>query len=51
MNHELVNSRISQLPIACAGIVHVFFANGISLSNNGHTFYHSREDAYLSHNG
>lgn len=33
MNHEMVNNRISQLPIAMAGIVHAFPANGISLSN------------------
>ncbi|MGG4141823.1 RAxF-45 family protein [Paenibacillus algorifonticola] len=32
MNHEWVNNRISQLPIAMAGIVHAFSANGISLS-------------------
>ncbi|SFJ13685.1 hypothetical protein SAMN02799624_03416 [Paenibacillus sp. UNC496MF] len=51
MNHEWVNSRISQLPIAMAGIVHAFFANGIRLSIYGTTFDHSREDACLHHNG
>jgi hypothetical protein len=34
MNHELVNNRISQLPIAMAGIVHAFISNGSSLSMN-----------------
>ncbi|WP_188996991.1 hypothetical protein [Paenibacillus nasutitermitis] len=38
MNHEWVNNRISQLPIATAGIVHAFPANGISLSNDANTF-------------
>ncbi|QYR22722.1 hypothetical protein KZ483_07185 [Paenibacillus sp. sptzw28] len=38
MNLEMVNNRISQLPIATAGIVHVFFANGISLSNYDNMF-------------
>ncbi|WP_179090275.1 hypothetical protein MHI37_05620 [Paenibacillus sp. FSL H8-0548] len=38
MNHEMANNRISQLPIAMAGIVHTFSANGISLSNYIHTF-------------
>ncbi|MBW7453465.1 hypothetical protein [Paenibacillus sepulcri] len=38
MNHEMVNNRISQLPIAMAGIVHAFSANGISLSNEDYTF-------------
>ncbi|MDQ0063327.1 MULTISPECIES: hypothetical protein [Paenibacillus] len=38
MNHEMANNRISQLPIATAGIVHAFSANGISLSNYDHTF-------------
>lgn len=37
MNHELVNNRISQLPIAMAGIVHVFLGNGRSLSRNEYT--------------
>ncbi|WP_240421018.1 hypothetical protein [Paenibacillus periandrae] len=32
MNHEMVNNRISQLPIAMAGIVHTFPNNGRSLS-------------------
>ncbi|MFX3636247.1 MAG: RAxF-45 family protein [Candidatus Pristimantibacillus sp.] len=36
MNHEMANNRISQLPIAMAGIVHTFSANGISLSNFNH---------------
>jgi hypothetical protein len=34
MNHELVNNRISQLPIAMAGIVHAFIVKGSSLSMN-----------------
>ncbi|WP_186786010.1 RAxF-45 family protein [Paenibacillus agilis] len=38
MNHEMVNNRISQLPMAMAGIVHVFSANGISLSKFDYTF-------------
>lgn len=38
MNHEMANNRISQLPIAMAGIVHTFSANGISLSNYNNTF-------------
>ncbi len=33
----MVNNRISQLPIAMAGIVHAFSANGISLSNYAYT--------------
>ncbi|WP_338555723.1 RAxF-45 family protein [Paenibacillus sp. KS-LC4] len=37
MNHEWVNNRISQLPIAMAGIMHAFSANGISLSIFNHT--------------
>ncbi|MGG1635083.1 hypothetical protein AB4Z45_08195 [Paenibacillus sp. MCAF9] len=37
MNHEMVNNRISQLPIAMAGIVHTFSANGRGLSNYAHT--------------
>ncbi|REE55465.1 hypothetical protein A8990_16711 [Paenibacillus taihuensis] len=37
MNAEKVNDRISQLPIAMAGIVHTFGPNGISLSNNTNT--------------
>ena len=32
MNHEMVNNRISQLPIAMAGIVHTFPYDGRSLS-------------------
>ncbi|MFB5760062.1 RAxF-45 family protein [Paenibacillus medicaginis] len=32
MNFEMVNNRISQLPIAMAGIVHAFSVNGRSLS-------------------
>ncbi|WP_165822577.1 hypothetical protein [Paenibacillus montanisoli] len=32
MNAEMVNNRVSQLPIAMAGIVHVLDANGRSLS-------------------
>ncbi|MCR8842226.1 hypothetical protein NQ117_00875 [Paenibacillus sp. SC116] len=38
MNHEMVNNRISQLPMAMAGIVHVFSVNGISLSKLDDTF-------------
>jgi hypothetical protein len=37
MNHELVNNRISQLPIAMAGIVHTFVVKGRSLSMNVYT--------------
>ncbi|SEO21261.1 hypothetical protein [Paenibacillus sp. OV219] len=37
MNAEKVNDRVSQLPIAMAGIVHVFGPNGISLSKNTNT--------------
>ncbi|WP_264373568.1 hypothetical protein [Paenibacillus psychroresistens] len=37
MNHELVNNRISQLPIAMAGIVHVFMGKWSSLSNKAYT--------------
>ncbi|MFS0872473.1 hypothetical protein [Paenibacillus xylanilyticus] len=37
MNHEMLNNRISQLPIAMAGIVHTFFYNGRSLSNFEYT--------------
>ncbi|WP_433939060.1 RAxF-45 family protein [Paenibacillus lautus] len=33
MNIEMVNNRISQLPIAMAGIVHAFLNNGRGLSN------------------
>lgn len=33
MNIEMVNNRISQLPIAMAGIVHAFLINGRGLSN------------------
>ncbi|KAF6575789.1 RAxF-45 family protein [Paenibacillus sp. FSL M8-0228] len=36
MNHEMLNNRISQLPIAMAGIVHAFPYNGRSLSNFNH---------------
>ncbi|MGU3470637.1 hypothetical protein ACLBWT_05670 [Paenibacillus sp. D51F] len=32
MNRELVHSIVSRLPIAMAGIVHDFSANGITLS-------------------
>ncbi|MBP1988778.1 RAxF-45 family protein [Paenibacillus eucommiae] len=38
MNHQMVNNRISQLPIAMAGIVHAFSANGISMSSFNNTF-------------
>lgn len=37
MNHELLNNRISQLPLAMAGIVHVFLRNRRNLSNNDNT--------------
>jgi hypothetical protein len=37
MNHEFVNNRISQLPIAMAGIVHAFIGNRSSLSMNVYT--------------
>jgi len=37
MNIELVNNRISQLPLALAGIVHESGNNGISLSIEQHT--------------
>lgn len=37
MNLELVNNRVSQLPIAMAGIVHVFGKDGRSLSIFEHT--------------
>lgn len=37
MNFELVNNRISQLPLALSGIVHESGNNGISLSIEHHT--------------
>jgi len=37
VNHEMLNNRISQLPIAMAGIVHTFSNNGRSLSNFEYT--------------
>ncbi|MGW9528772.1 RAxF-45 family protein [Paenibacillus terrae] len=37
MNHEMLNNRISQLPIAMAGIMHTFPYNGRSLSNFNYT--------------
>ncbi|MBA2942982.1 hypothetical protein HZF08_32470 [Paenibacillus sp. CGMCC 1.16610] len=37
MNREFVNNRVSQLPIAMAGIVHAFACNGRSLSKYAHT--------------
>ncbi|SDX21257.1 hypothetical protein [Paenibacillus sp. CF384] len=37
MNSEMVNNRISQLPIAMAGIVHAFGPNGSSLSKFANT--------------
>jgi hypothetical protein len=37
MNHELVNNRRSQLPIAMAGIVHTEVGAGISLSKSAYT--------------
>jgi hypothetical protein len=41
MNHEMVNNRISQLPIAMAGIVHAFSVNGRSLFIFTYTDHHS----------
>ncbi|MFC5447408.1 hypothetical protein [Paenibacillus aestuarii] len=37
MNREFVNNRVSQLPIAMAGIVHAAARNGRSLSILVHT--------------
>ncbi|SDN40001.1 hypothetical protein SAMN04487897_102783 [Paenibacillus sp. yr247] len=37
MNREFVNNRVSQLPIAMAGIVHEAVKDARSLSNNAHT--------------
>ncbi|MBD0379432.1 hypothetical protein [Paenibacillus sedimenti] len=37
MNFELVNNRVSQLPIAMAGIVHAFGKYARSLSIFAHT--------------
>jgi hypothetical protein len=37
MNHEFVNNRRSQLPIAMAGIVHTVFWVGISLFKSAYT--------------
>jgi hypothetical protein len=37
MNRELVNNRVSQLPTAMAGIVHVFGEDARSLSTHAHT--------------
>ncbi|WP_171650895.1 hypothetical protein [Paenibacillus foliorum] len=37
MNHEMVNNRISQLPIAMAGLVHAFSYKGRSLSVSTYT--------------
>ncbi|SFT00351.1 hypothetical protein [Paenibacillus sp. BC26] len=37
MNSEMVNNRISQLPIAMAGIVHAFGQSGRSLSKYADT--------------
>lgn len=39
MNRECVNSRLSQLPIAMAGIVHVKATDATRLSNYAHTIY------------
>ncbi|MBP1966300.1 hypothetical protein [Paenibacillus aceris] len=36
MNREFVNNRVSQLPIAMAGIVHAAAHNGRSLSKYDH---------------
>jgi len=37
MNIEMVNNRISQLPMAISGIVHAFSDNGRGLSIFKHT--------------
>ncbi|WP_261302831.1 hypothetical protein [Paenibacillus andongensis] len=37
MNREFVNNRVSQLPIAMAGIVHAAFKDARSLSIYAHT--------------
>lgn len=39
MNREFANNRISQLPLALAGVVHVFTRNGRGLSKYSHTVY------------
>ncbi|WNR44039.1 hypothetical protein [Paenibacillus roseipurpureus] len=39
MNREFVNNRVSQLPIAMAGIVHAEIKDGRSLSIYAHTVY------------
>ncbi|MEK3789825.1 MULTISPECIES: RAxF-45 family protein [Paenibacillus] len=43
MNHEMANNRISQLPMAMAGIVHAFPYNGRSLSIFNYTVMNYRE--------
>lgn len=48
MNREFANNRISQLPIAMAGIVHVFQRNGRGLSFFDHTVVYTRKDSCLS---
>jgi hypothetical protein len=48
MNRELANNRISQLPIAMAGIVHAFTRNGRGLSIFDHTVIHTRKVSCLS---
>lgn len=37
MNREFVNNRVSQLPIAMAGIVHAAVKDARGLSNFAHT--------------
>ncbi|SCW84932.1 hypothetical protein SAMN04487970_106810 [Paenibacillus tianmuensis] len=37
MNHEMVNNRISQLPLAMAGVMYAFSVNGRGLSKNAYT--------------
>ncbi|WP_182914193.1 hypothetical protein [Paenibacillus sp. 1011MAR3C5] len=37
MNLEMVNNRISQLPVAMSGIVHAVTVDGSSLSNFNYT--------------
>lgn len=43
MNRDFVNNRISQLPLAMAGIVHAFGHNGRGLSILDHTVIHTRK--------
>jgi hypothetical protein len=43
MNIEMVNNRISQLPVSMAGIVHAFLYSGRGLSNFNYMVVPSRE--------